>query len=282
MQVELVRVETSDGLGLEGSMKRPEHPASSLGIDAVICHHGLSGNFYRPYLFDGIGDAFLREGCAVLRVNNRGHDRMSGGGAAGVRPQGSVYEVIDDSRHDWRAWLDFAQAQGFRRIALWGQSLGAVKTVCYLATEDDARVVCAVASSPPRLSTNAANIAAEDLQKARQSVAQGQPDELLMAGGGRLTSAQALIDRSDNAGRYDFFNLLANVKVPLLLTLGGEETTANMMDLKARGPSLNAELPNVSYRLIDGADHSYLARIPELWDAARGWLKGVVAVSQRA
>ena len=44
-------------------------------------------------------------------------------------------------------------------------------------------------------------------------------------------------------------------------------------DLAAQGPGLHAESPQVSYTLVPGADHSYATRVPELWEAFRGWLR---------
>ena len=45
-----------------------------LAVDVVILHHGVGGNFYSPGMFEQYSDALLEQGCAVLRVNNRGHD----------------------------------------------------------------------------------------------------------------------------------------------------------------------------------------------------------------
>src|SRR5438094_295145 len=75
MNVELVRVVTNDGVRLEGSLRLAESPETErLPVDVVIFHHGVGGNFYNQTFFEKMSDAFLALGCAVLRVNNRGHD----------------------------------------------------------------------------------------------------------------------------------------------------------------------------------------------------------------
>ena len=78
MLVDLVSVQTQDGVRLDGTFRKPaQEPASQLGVDVVILHHGVGGNFYHPGMFDAFSDALLDMGCAVLRVNNRGHDLVS-------------------------------------------------------------------------------------------------------------------------------------------------------------------------------------------------------------
>ena len=76
---DLVRVATRDGVGLAGMLRKPkEEGASRLGVDVVLLMHGTNGNFYGPSMFWPYSGALLEEGCAVLRVNNRGHDLVSG------------------------------------------------------------------------------------------------------------------------------------------------------------------------------------------------------------
>ena len=111
------------------------------------------GNFYTPGMFDQYSDAVLDRGCAVLRVNNRGHDPISRAVVGeGAKRLGAAYEDMDDCRYDWEAWVDFVQAAGYRRIGLWGHSWGATKSIYYMATQGDPRVTCVVAGSPPRFS----------------------------------------------------------------------------------------------------------------------------------
>jgi alpha-beta hydrolase superfamily lysophospholipase len=111
-----------------------------------------AANFYpRHYPFDALGEDLLRAGCAVLRANNRGHDTPFPTRRGTL---GSAFEIVDDCRHDWKAWLDFAERGGYRRVALWGVSVGAVKTIYYFAQVPEQRVVCAIASSPPCFSSS--------------------------------------------------------------------------------------------------------------------------------
>jgi dienelactone hydrolase len=243
----------------------------------------VGGNFYVPSFFDTAGDRLNELGAAILRVNNRGHDQAY---HLGARRLGAAYELLDDCRHDFAAWLDFASQRGYRRIAVWGHSLGAVKNVYVQATVGDPRVVCAVASSPPRfnhqayLASEHGERFASDIAQAQQLVDAGEPQRLIEAlmPQNRAFSARTFIDKYGPRARFDYFEYLAATPRPLLLTLGSlEREELNFAPLAQRGPTMNAEWPNVSFAMIDGADHSYLARAEPLWTTVRTWLERVAA-----
>jgi pimeloyl-ACP methyl ester carboxylesterase len=279
VKVDLVSVQTADEVRLDGALRTPpQGPEARLGLDLVICHHGVGGNFYNQYFFDDMGARLLETGCAVLRVNNRGHDQVYRSPRGKL---GAAFEVIDDSRRDWRAWLDFAESAGFRRIGVWGHSLGAVKTIYYQSVESDPRVVCAVASSPPRFAYDA-YLASEDsarfkadMQHAQQLLAAGQPEALIEAAVPvqQSFSARTYVDKYGPESRYDIFAHAPKAAVPLLITLGELEIHGlAFRDLAQRGPALQSASSRVSYQLIGGADHSYATHVPQLWQTFRDWL----------
>jgi len=283
MHVELVSVTTSDNLSLHGYLRTPQAAKIDLGLDLVICHHGVGSNFYTSSFFDRMGDELLARGCGILRVNNRGHDEVF---RTGGRTLGSAYETLDDSRLDITAWLDFAEARGFHHVALWGHSLGAVKTVYFLGVQDDPRIVCAVASSPPRF--NNANYRGSldgdrfqaDIQRAESSMAAAQPDALLDARipQQRWFSARTYLEKYGPNTRFDYFQHLPNVRKPLLLTVGSlEADDISFTPLVEKGPEFNARWPRISFQNIQGADHSYTSRTQELWSGVSTWLSGTRA-----
>ena len=151
MSTELVNVRARDGVRLDGMWRTPEPSAGNgLPVDVMVLHHGVGGNFYGSSPFESFAPKLLENGCATIRVNNRGHDAVSNAVRDGVRTRfGAAYEIIDDCRQDWAAWIDFAEAQGYERIGVWGHSLGAVKSIYHAAVEHDPRVTCVVAGSPP-------------------------------------------------------------------------------------------------------------------------------------
>ncbi len=284
MHVELVTVTTSDRLRLSGYLRTPDASVRhSLPVDLVICHHGVGSNFYVPAFFDHMGEQLLARGCAILRVNNRGHDQAYFDGS---RMLGSAYEIVDDCRLDFTAWLDFATQRGFRNLAVWGHSLGAVKTVYFLSAQDDARIVCAVASSPPRFAnaTYAASADGQrfqaDMARAQQLIADGQPDALLEAlvPVPRWFSASTYVDKYGPQARYDYFEHLPGVHKPLLLTVGSlEAQNVSFAPLAEEGPGFHGRWPLISFSNVEGADHSYASRTRELWSDVASWFSAAMA-----
>ena len=284
--VELVSVTTSDGVSLDGTLRRPNAMPSFLGVDAVFLHHGFAGSFYRPSFFGALQEWFAAQGVAVLRVNSRGHD-LASPSAGGVI--GASYEVMEDCVHDWRAWTNFAQAQGYPRVLLWGHSLGAVKTLYYLANERDEHVICAIASSPPRFSYDDAmsrpdgpKLAAY-CEQAAALIRAGKPQELLHASVPRdfpAMSARTYLDKWGPGERYNHLRLLREVAVPVLVTVGSEEgktpDSNDWLQFCEVAPALvevAKSTPGVSFELIDGANHAYAGKSAHLSEVAGRWLQ---------
>jgi dienelactone hydrolase len=277
VQVQLVHTTTRDRVPLDGYLRTSNaRPVDSNALDLVICFHGVGGKFYTPSFFDTIGDTLLERGCAVLRVNSRGHDDAF---LVGDRTYGSTYEIVDECRADIVAWLDFAEARGFRRVAVWGHSLGAVKSVYFLSVQDDPRIVCAIASSPPRFAYELHGEALRSvIDRAQSLIDAGTPEETVQATVPvrRRFAARTYLDKYGPQARYDYMTHLPNVRKPLLLTVGGlEADNVSFSGLVQNGASFNSRWPDVQFRLIDGADHAYANRSAELGGAVTGWLDGI-------
>jgi pimeloyl-ACP methyl ester carboxylesterase len=300
MNVDLVHVVTQDGVRLDGVLHRATvAPEPWLPVDAVICFHGVGGNFYSPYVFEPMAERLANAGCTVIRTSNRGHDvifnpaaspnmsyeQLEARRAAGNR-LGAAFELLGDSQHDWKAWIDYAAGLGFRRIAVWGHSLGGVKTIYYLANQVDERITCAIASSPPRFNYEM-NLAAStgpefkrNVETAERLVGEGTPEALMTVQVPNINvfTARTFLDKYGPHDSFDILRLLPETGVPLLLTLGSDEKTLHFADLLATGDGIANSHANISYSLIDGADHLYGTRTNELWDAVSGWLHSLSSV----
>ena len=232
MNIELERVQTEDGILLHGALRRPTSgEAPQIGSDVVIMHHGVGGNFYNPHFFDAMGDRLLAAGCAVLRVNNRGHDLAYNSPSGRL---GAAFESVDDCRKDWQAWIDHAASLGFQRIALWGHSLGAVKTIYFLANGGDPRVSWAIATSPPQFSYSDyvsrpdGHLFTAYFDEAKRLVAAGQPDAVfpVTIPTTVLLAAKTYLDKYGPEERFDIIKHLPNVRVPMLVTIGTRRARA--------------------------------------------------------
>jgi len=255
-------------------------------VDVVIFHHGVGGNFYGPGMFDQYSDALLERGCAVLRVNNRGHDPISRAVVgAGAKQLGAAYEDMDDCKHDWEAWVDFARAAGYHRIGLWGHSLGATKSISYMATQRDPRVTCVVAGSPPRFSYTAyaalgsGEVFKQIASQAQQYIDSGHPETLIdtIMPIPLLVTAEVFIQKYGPEEKYDIVKHIPNVQCPLLVMVGTAEAQT-MMAFQGLPPLLEqlAEaMDQLTFATIPGADHAYTHQRDYVWGVVSRWLEKV-------
>ena len=291
MAVELVSVGTSDGLTLHGCLQSTSELSSSrLGIDAVIMHHHMTGTFYSSPVIAGLADMFAAEGCAVLRVNSRGAGQVMGGPSPRL---GSAYEVIDDCRLDWRAWVDFAEKLGYERIALLGHSIGAVKTSYYLATEHDPRVRQAILVSPPLFSSLTdleryfpADTFAEftqHLEKTQRLIEAGAGETLLDGPTPLLpplATARTFVDKYGPDQHYRILDTLPRVRAPIFISYGSEEGLPGpgglqlfLDGLADKVRTIAQAQSNAHFELVEGANHFYAGKLNELWSVTRRWLE---------
>jgi pimeloyl-ACP methyl ester carboxylesterase len=283
--LDLVQTTTRDGVRLDGSFQSPSGPAA-LPVDALCCVHGTGSNFYSSTLFDAFAEHFLPLGCAILRVNTRGHDGISTAVTdRGGRRLGAAYEVVDDCRHDIVAWVEWLKQKVGTRIALVGHSLGAVKCIYTLAHEARLEVACLAAVSPPRLSYAAFCTSAdgpaflETYTQAERHIANGRPMALLDV---KLPlpfviTAAGFVEKYGPDERYNYLRILPSVSCPTLITLGATEVENNMAFRGA--PEELTELGRrrgpLTVETIAGADHFYTGVRADLLVGVERWLRSL-------
>jgi alpha-beta hydrolase superfamily lysophospholipase len=285
--VDLVQTTTRDGFRLDGAL-RTAAAAPTLPLDALCLLHGTGGNFYSSTLFDRLADHLVGLGCAVLRVNTRGHDGVSNAATtAGGRRQGAAYEVVDHCRHDVAAWLAWLRQQVGPRVGLIGHSLGAVKALYALCHEPD-DTACIVALSPPRLSYSwfcsgperdeflatygRAELLAAETPSALLEVRLPLPMAIAAAG---------YLEKYGPEERYNYLKFAACVPCPTLFTFGGLEVENNVafrgapeaVADRARGRS------RLTVQVVPAADHFYTVALDDVVGRVADWLARLPASS---
>jgi pimeloyl-ACP methyl ester carboxylesterase len=281
MHVDLVQATTRDGVRLDGMLQTPASATNSWPVDAICCVHGTGGNFYGSTLFDAVAARALQAGCAVLRVNTRGHDGISNAATArGGRRLGAAYELVDDCRHDLAAWVAFLQEHVGPRIALVGHSLGAVKCLYALAHEPALPVARVIALSPPRLSyawfcesPEGAKFV-ETYLEADAHVQAGRPGALLDVPLPLpfVITAAGFVEKYGPDERYNYLRFLKSVPCPTLITLGELEVSGNMA-FRGAAEAIGQIAPTVGVTTIPGADHFYSQARTALVECLDEWLK---------
>jgi pimeloyl-ACP methyl ester carboxylesterase len=285
MLVDLVKITTRDGLRLDGMFQSPAQPApSSVRVDGWCFLHGTGGNFYSSLLFDHLAERLLELGCAVLRVNTRGHDGISTAATAerGLR-QGAAYEVVDHCRHDVAAWMDWLRQRFGSRIGLLGHSSGAVKSLYAAAHQPELAPACLIALSPPRLSYAAfcssaqADEFLETYARAERLVASGQPTALMDVKVPMpfVITAASYLEKYGADERYDFLRFVSRAKCPTLITYGSIEVESHIAfrGVPEAVNALQERCPQLRVELVPGADHFYSGCREEVARRVEAWLK---------
>lgn len=261
---ELLEVRTGDGLVLSGLFASPAQTSRPQRFDAALVMHGAASSFDEGFL-GAFATALGSRGLATLRANNRGHDIVNRGDGRG-RLLGTAFERIDDCVHDWRAWMDLLEARGYRRVLLFGHSLGAVKCAFYLATAPDPRVSGCVLASPPRFNTERmlacarGDELAATLTAAQAAVAAGGPDDIVRTTFPMvsISGARAYIAKYAAGARYDVFANLPGIACPVFALTGEREFGDPLFcDHPADYDEARERKPDIEHVVVPGGDHIY-------------------------
>jgi pimeloyl-ACP methyl ester carboxylesterase len=262
--VELVEIRTSDDVPHSGALAKAKPLGGTRRFDAVLMMHGAAGTFFEAF-YRNFSAALVDRGVATLRANNRGHDVVNRGDGRG-RLLGVALEAIEDCTIDWDAWLGFLAGRGYKRILLFGHSLGAVKSAYYLATTPDERVTGCVLASPPHFNTErmlasergpefAAAIAA-----AKALVAAGKPDEFMPTTFPlkSFSGAQAYLSKYAAGAKFDVLELAAKIPCPVLALTGENELTdSNFRDHPAGYAAAHQKKRDLDFVVVPDGDHYY-------------------------
>jgi pimeloyl-ACP methyl ester carboxylesterase len=281
----LVYTETEDGYVLEGAQFSPTQEHAHAKV--VVWMHGFTGHFHEQHTVR-IGRRLADRGHTFVTGNNRGHDLGANvhrvDGAAALQA-GAWWENVAECRFDFSAWIGFGVQLAGSRVVLAGHSLGAYKAVTYLGSSEDGRVAGLISASGPLRLWERQRQNPERFARAEAMVREGRGQELLPPdAGGRVTSAQALVNRVRfGLDPYGFDDAsqseppLARVRCPLLFVLGSEEPEIGR---KSDLPRLKANAraaATAEYVYVEGANHVYQEHETSVADSIGDWLERSVA-----
>jgi pimeloyl-ACP methyl ester carboxylesterase len=288
---QVVFARSQDDVVSGGMMFSP--PRDSAKPLAIIWIHGWGVNFYEPS-YVAIGRALAQQGYAVIDGNTRMHDLgnvMARRGGKRIRG-GGYWGVASEEPRDIAAWIDFAEANGFKRVVLAGHSAGWGAVRSYVAQVQDPRVVGLVLASgsvQPDLRTSDP----DQLREAQRLMAAGEGDALVRdprRDFPSYTSAATFLDidafLNDFAAR-DFFGVrtahapIARVRCPLLAFFGTRDDVGGQADLDTIVSAVRRHqggAARVTTALIDGGDHMYTGQEQQVAHVVGRWAAGLEAL----
>jgi pimeloyl-ACP methyl ester carboxylesterase len=206
---------------------------------------------------------------------------------------GGYWGVASDEVRDLAAWIDLAEAKGFKKVVLVGHSAGWAAVRNYQAARQDPRVVGVVlASGAVRAETRPTDMKMFAL--ATNLIAIGRGDELMRISGRSFPSVISAATFADIAntppGQKDFFGMQATnadvtrVRCPLLAffgTRGDVGTEDELEQLKAciqRQPSGPSRVETV---MIRRADHMYAGEEAQVAGTISNWADSLILEETR-
>jgi pimeloyl-ACP methyl ester carboxylesterase len=262
---EIDQLRTADDVGL--TLAYMPSPGSDL---AVLCTHGVGSSFYMTTLF-GVAQLLREQGFTTAVLNNRGHDYVWMNRPDG-RWLGAAYERFEDCILDLEAAVGWLRERGHERIVLAGHSLGCLKVAYAAAKRPDLAGAGLALCSGPRLPHEHDEGV---LEKARDLVAGGRPDELLFVPipdeppVARVFSAATYVNKYAAEANTNILKLADQLRLPALVLAGTEEPP-----MLAFAKDLQAALPNAApLATIEGANHFYAGRQDVVAGVIGGWLR---------
>ena len=286
MLVDLITITTGDGMTLDGIFCEPAAGVAPQGpVDAMLLIHGSGGSFYRVAT-KSMAEDLRNRGYACLAINTKGHDTVWSPQGSG-QYYGNALEILDNSRYDLRAGIDYLWEKGYRSIGLLGHSMGAVKVGYYAATEDDERIATVIPISPVRLSYSY-YMQSEDaeefkgiIERADQMEAEDRALELMEVRFpiAQMFSAASYLDKHGPAERYNLVALAPKIKVPMLVMGGELETHTRLRDCPQDMITAAVNSPRAEYHIVPGGNHSLLNSMDKASARVLEWLASLAPVS---
>lgn len=277
IQTELCRFDATDGEPLHGLLFRPD-PAQPTDL-ALVQVHGVGGAFYRGPL-PSVAQLLAERGYHVMPMNTRGHDWIT----RGRDPNGFIgatYENFEDCRHDIDGALAFLAARGYNKFVLYGHSLGSIKVLFFQGTRRRTDVVGVISTSAPRQFYAARAVEQPDFPQrmadAEAMVNAGRGEEFLWAptsGSTGIFTARTYVRKYGRHEQNDVRKHAAALTIPLLATAGGRESEFFHLHARELAEAAGPELG--TWRIVDGALHSYQGYETVLADLVDGWLEQFV------
>jgi len=265
VRTELIKLQTTDGIWLNGVLRQPHPNQTEAGVLMV---HGYGGNFYSG-IMSFLPEALAESDLATLALNMRDHD---------LGPKKNLFE---ENLQDIAAGVDEMARRRYKNLFLFGHSMGTNRVLYYLAATQDSRITGIILTGPPgnlfqwNVRAFGLEAASKVLRRAQELQAAGKGDSWMLIDlgplGKTLYTANHVVSLRGPATCSDPFTNIARVSRPVLIVHGLADRLADPSvadHLKNSGPGDN----QITVRKIGAADHRFRNHQKELEEVITQWL----------
>ncbi|MEN8169795.1 MAG: alpha/beta hydrolase [Pseudomonadota bacterium] len=251
------------------------------GTVVLMTHGTLAHN--RMEIMATLQEMFKDRGISSLAINlSLGLSKRTGMYDCAVPHTHKHTDALDEIG----LWLGWLKQQGVKSVVLLGHSRGGNQTAWFAAERDDAAITKVVLVAPQVWSEEKNSKGyqksynkplAPVLAKAKKLVDAGKGDTMLKPVDfiycpQSSASASAFVAYYQPDMRMNTPSLLKQISKPVLVFAGSEDTVVKGLEEKMATPS---ERNNISFEVIDGADHFFLdLYAEELADMAEEFITG--------
>jgi pimeloyl-ACP methyl ester carboxylesterase len=265
IDVDLVRLQTEDGVRLTGILRKPRMVRAKA---CVVLIHGYSGNFYSG-IMDFLPEALADRGFATLALNMRDHDRS---------PKKNRFE---ENRYDIAIAVEKMALPGCNSIFLYGHSMGTNRVLYYMAATQDSRIKGILLTGPPgnlfewNISVFGPKTANSVLRKAQDLVSKGKGDQWMLINlgplGRALYTANHVVSLRGPKTVSDPYKNIARISQPIIIVHGLTDRLANP-DVADRLRNSVTPNTNVTVVKIPGANHRFSNHQEKLVSVVTRWM----------
>jgi pimeloyl-ACP methyl ester carboxylesterase len=161
-------------------------------------------------------------------------------------------------------WIDALKQRGTEDIWLMGHSRGSNQVTWYLSLHDEKAIKGLILIAPPakdpKTFTKAFKKEGENLNDLLAKADKMSNDDTMTASlflhcKNATVNAKTFIDYYKNDQRHDTITMLKSLNKPILIIAGTEDKALPNLPTKAK--ALSAAKSNISYAIIEGADHFF-------------------------
>lgn len=287
--LQLAKTKTDDKLELHGL-----HSQNS-DKKIIIYVHGYSSEFYSDWIASYFLNNLKSNDPSFISTENRG-----GGGIKYMDKNreryvaGSAYETFEDCVHDIKAWIDWAEEQGFEEIWTMSHSLGPSKVVYYSTETQDIRIKGHIFLSPSEMY----GLVREPIgileyesmyPEAKKLVENGNGEQILSMKLWEYNYISArtylnLFEEGTNAAIFNYFkpelgwDRVNKIDVPVLAITGSEDDgIVSVIDAHKAMSILVKQLknsPRVETVTYDGAKHDFTGFYDVILEKVIGFIGG--------
>ena len=284
-QGEVVEIITPKKVVLKGIWFGPKKAKRT-----IVLVHGLSAS---AFSMQGLVQAFLKDGTAVLVFNNRGHEVISSISYATGNDRllsGGAHERFSDCADDIQGAINFAKRQGTKNVFLAGHSTGCQKSVYWASQHGGGRGVEGIILLAPisdwasDMKLIGAKKVARAVRVARLLVGKGKKHALLPEGvWHQVYDAQRFLSLHDPDSIEEIFTYSQPGKTPHTLKRARKPICVFLAEKDEYGDRpaskiakwFEANLRNGDVIIVPRVKHSFRGAEKEIAETVREWAEAL-------